>query len=144
MRVPFWTGIPCFRGWQTGQSFRSHSCQWRIICLDEEQWSTGHDLPDWHDIIWMSTSFIVRQCGKGHWNIKKDNHFTFLFCLLIRDPSFLITIRTQFWSHKNILFCSCCEYFLPFHQSLYFYLPVKFSKDLYIGFKDVLLWWEVW
>ena len=32
-------------------------------------------------------------------DMKKDNHFTFLFCLLIRDPSFLITIRTQFCSH---------------------------------------------
>ena len=31
------------------------------------------------------------------WN--KYNHFTFLFCLLITDPSFLIIIRTQFCSH---------------------------------------------
>ena len=61
---PLWSG--CFKGWQTGQSFRVQLFQWQIICLDEEQWGTGHDFPDWHDVIWVSTFFIVRQWGKWH------------------------------------------------------------------------------
>ena len=60
----------CFKGWQTGQSIRVQFFQWQIICLDEEQWGTGHDFPDWHDVIWVSTSFIVWQWGKGHWKEK--------------------------------------------------------------------------
>ena len=89
-RPLFWSG--CFNGWQTGQSFRVQLFQWQIICRDDEQWGTGQDLPDWHDVMWVSTFFIVRQWGKGHCskNIQHGqfNHPNALKFIIITMPKY--------------------------------------------------------
>ena len=114
----------CFKGWQTGQSIRVQCRQWWIICLDEEQWGTGHDFPDWHDFKWMSTSFIVRQGGKEHWKKKNSIHFGLLFTAL--NPIFVI----KYGSEEKGSSLSRCSILLGFIMSknprgLWFYLLIK-------------------
>ena len=40
--------------------------RWPMICLEEEQCGTVHDLRIWHCIMWLRTFFIVLQWGNVH------------------------------------------------------------------------------
>lgn len=63
----------CLSGRQTGQSVRVQCFQCEMICRDEEQCGTEHDLPAWHVVMWFKTFFIVLQCGSVHWNKNNGN-----------------------------------------------------------------------
>ena len=67
--VGIWPGLllsPCFRGAHTGQHWLVQFFQCEMISLDDAQWGTGQDLPDWQVVMWDRTFFMVLQWGMLH------------------------------------------------------------------------------
>ena len=110
----------CDKGLQIGQSFRVQRCQWQVICLDEEQWGSGHDFSNWHDVIWMSTSFMYKQLGKGHCGKKIisksgwQNYFPYIYCKVANSSSTVITLTCLI----NVHACLVHSYVLSKHARL--------------------------
>ena len=108
----------CFRGWQTGQSFRVQFFQWPIIVRDELQCGTGQFLSALHVDMWFSTFFMVLQWSRLHCHC---------------SPFVWFSRRWQLCACKNS--SSCCWISLRFSGSAVTGRPpliVREKKDIFM------------